>query len=962
MSSPSGSFAMVTLVVALLGLISCSHASAIEPTREYQNCKYLDSDDGEEIKLYWTVNNVTNTLHVGLWGQTEGWMAIGFNDAGNMHGDYNGSDILVGWVTPSGPCSNGCMQDYFAYRHKTPTRDDMIDSTEGAIIDLGLADKVDQGSVENAQIFHAAQSNGVTVVEFSRPLVTGDPFDYEINPSKEVQVIYSQNRWNDPVYPDGIRLPKHHITGSIPITFNEASECVKPVQGSTHEYKSPDGNFYLSWRLIDYEKEIEFTMIGKTNGWLGIGLNEDTRPSMPGSDMYIGWVSQAGSHQIITDRKAGGRVEPTLDTENGGNNDAIIHHGEETEGYTQIVFTRPLITGDKEDIEIKDKTINLLWAIGKEDGDDISLSISQHSHKGSVQINLISGEIDHTFDELRRVHGALMTFGFCVLLASSAYIAAFTDVKSGRHGLGMGKKWIYFHIILNSLALALIASAFGIIVHVGGWEKLFLSSHSILGFITLLFVFTVQPLLGFIAHALFKWRSSDVGITTPQETDTILLGWLRNTMSFHALHRYVGRSSLVLSLITIHLGLSLYGDAPSYYFHTYYAFISLFVSAFLLKHSLILIDKRNGGHDAEYAGVSIADQTESSMSIADEDQVGVTGGTGERGGKEWNNHVRAIGIQSKGEKEPPSLSPIKKHAPQLIALVGIGCAIGLASLLLHHPGSGTSDLTASSLITSCDDGCEEWVNTFKNHSVAVDTTTYICRNWYLPTDKPYHMTRFEPIVDDPSIVHHITLFAWPEGVDMEDKPWDCKSPHPDSIIVYFWGVGMDPFEYPSEAGYRVGLNSDIRLVMQVHYDNPLQLTNVIDSSGVRVRITSNLRKYDASTLRLGVPLPLITIPTGESDFEGPRGVCSSLSTSQFQIPDEIDHITVLFFGFHMHQIGSRAITTHYRNNKLLGTVGEEKGYLFDNQKMYPFFTKVYKGDELYTTCFYDSRKRNNVTQ
>jgi hypothetical protein len=174
---------------------------------------------------------------------------------------------------------------------------------------------------------------------------------------------------------------------------------------------------------------------------------------------------------------------------------------------------------------------------------------------------------------------------------------------------------------------------------------------------------------------------------------------------------------------------------------------------------------------------------------------------------------------------------------------------------------------------------------------------------------------------------------------------------------------MDPLDFPAEAGYRVGINGTVHFAVQIHYENTLlgelfslsfrsiphdlttsqqhltrisrilhhQAPNRVDSSGIRVKVTRKLRQFDAATLRVGLPYERIEIPSGRPSYTV-VGKCSASATTKFVLPDGLNEIKVFFVGLHLHLLGRRAITQHYRDGVLIGTVGEEPNYLFDNQR------------------------------
>ena len=59
-------------------------------------------------------------------------------------------------------------------------------------------------------------------------------------------------------------------------------------------------------------------------------------------------------------------------------------------------------------------------------------------------------------------------------------------------------------------------------------------------------------------------------------------------------------------------------------------------------------------------------------------------------------------------------------------------------------------------------------------------------------------------------------------------------------------------KFPSEAGFPFEkTNKEKYLVLEIHYDNPLGLDNIVDSSGYRLYFTKMLRRYDAGAVFIG---------------------------------------------------------------------------------------------------------------
>jgi dopamine beta-monooxygenase len=152
-----------------------------------------------------------------------------------------------------------------------------------------------------------------------------------------------------------------------------------------------------------------------------------------------------------------------------------------------------------------------------------------------------------------------------------------------------------------------------------------------------------------------------------------------------------------------------------------------------------------------------------------------------------------------------------------------------------------------------------------------------------PLDRPYHVVKFEPILDNPALVHHMILYSVPEFVSQEYFP--CGETPAGAFPLYAWAVGMDAFETPEDVGFRVGQSMSTGssvcfenlpsfadavtqyIVLEIHYNNPEKQSGVVDSSGVRLHMTSDLRPIDAGIFVLGVNTGAINIPARRSLYE-----------------------------------------------------------------------------------------------
>jgi len=141
-----------------------------------------------------------------------------------------------------------------------------------------------------------------------------------------------------------------------------------------------DGDYKLYWEKNG--SEIFFGMIGKTTGWVSLGINPSLM--MLDADMIFGWVNSNGTVEVI-DAYATGPMGPhPPDNELGGTSDILEFNGTEVDGVTTIEFKRLLATSDSYDQPLPStEDVKILWALGSSDSFD-----APHVKKGSALWNI----------------------------------------------------------------------------------------------------------------------------------------------------------------------------------------------------------------------------------------------------------------------------------------------------------------------------------------------------------------------------------------------------------------------------------------------------------------------------------------------------------------------------------------------------------------------------------------------
>lgn len=248
--------------------------------------------------------------------------------------------------------------------------------------------------------------------------------------------------------------------------------------------------------------------------------------------------------------------------------------------------------------------------------------------------------------------------------------------------------------------------------------------------------------------------------------------------------------------------------------------------------------------------------------------------------------------------------------------------------------------------------------------------TYACKSFELPTDQAYHIVSYESILDtvntDANVVHHVVIYScdadpfYQEARGCgEGMAATCQS------VEVSWAVGMPAQYLPPKAG--IPLNRFV--LLEMHYENLAEEKGVMDGSGLRLTITPQLREEDFGYLFLGTSLSdTPALEPGQKSLSR-RGYCPAECLARHMPASGIQTHGQLF---HTHLQGRSLYTHHYRQQQdkvqeeeivIPGLFGEMPYYDFNHQsfKYDDDEAKLYRGDALVTTCFYNTEDQQNAT-
>ncbi|XP_078508637.1 putative DBH-like monooxygenase protein 2 [Lissotriton helveticus] len=259
--------------------------------------------------------------------------------------------------------------------------------------------------------------------------------------------------------------------------------------------------------------------------------------------------------------------------------------------------------------------------------------------------------------------------------------------------------------------------------------------------------------------------------------------------------------------------------------------------------------------------------------------------------------------------------------------------------------------------------------TSNGYTIPASETTYACTFTQLPSvTGKHHIYKFEPALQagNEAFVHHMVLHTCPTLTSIPQTTEDCEM---NSSLYYqcvqvlvAWAVGGEAFQFPGNVGVSMGAVGDPSYIMlEIHYNNFHALPGMIDSSGIRLYYTPEVRMHDLGTLSVG-PFPdsMLFIPPKMESYKV-YGLCR---TSKFTELDETQEEMQVFASLlHTHLAGRAIQIAHFRKGVQMSSLGHEMHYDFNLQRTKPLSSTIpiKVGDDIVVECTYNTKDRTNTT-
>lgn len=181
----------------------------------------------------------------------------------------------------------------------------------------------------------------------------------------------------------GMRMFQKKIILLLALVWIANSSAVVHGEITVYDHTIAVENMRFNWKLGS--DVIHIQLSAKTDGWVGIGFNPTAE--MKDANFVIGYVKEGKAK--VTDHYGNTKRQHQLDEQLGGTDNIKDISGKEENGSTEIQFSIPLDSGDKNDRPIfADKKNTILLAYGA--GSDSFRP--KHAYKTVLQVDLQSGD------------------------------------------------------------------------------------------------------------------------------------------------------------------------------------------------------------------------------------------------------------------------------------------------------------------------------------------------------------------------------------------------------------------------------------------------------------------------------------------------------------------------------------------------------------------------------------------
>lgn len=361
--------------------------------------------------LEWERRSASITFTMSGPADATGYVGMGISNGPSGHSE---TDSVIGWINGDGSLTVFDAFDLSGKnRHLADASQDITD-VSGALV------------------------NGVLSITYTRPLVTGDAADNDVEDDMSVfWALGSSFGSGTTAYAEHTERGKIGGTVDFLTGGDTRAPTSAPVVTTIGGVEDAGSGFALDWVLRG--DEVTFTASGPAgaDGYVGVGFGTGASGHSD-TDSVVGWVNDDGSFTVFDAYDPSGQDRHLADA----SQDIFDVSAERVNGVLSITYTRLLATGDAEDKDVQDG-MRVFWALGSFSGAGTT-AYAQHDARGSIaNVDLLSDVSPLVPDENGIVVGTFDSNGFKMRWETDAAAGTVSfelqSDRAGYIGVGLGE-------------------------------------------------------------------------------------------------------------------------------------------------------------------------------------------------------------------------------------------------------------------------------------------------------------------------------------------------------------------------------------------------------------------------------------------------------------------------------------------------------------------------------------------
>lgn len=212
-----------------------------------------------------------------------------------------------------------------------------------------------------------------------------------------------------------------------------------------------------------------------------------------------------------------------------------------------------------------------------------------------------------------------------------------------------------------------------------------------------------------------------------------------------------------------------------------------------------------------------------------------------------------------------------------------------------------------------------------------------------------YIVGFEPLGIE-AFVHHFIVMAGDSCT---------MGPSGGGEQIWAWAQGNFGYKVPLDTGFQFGGEGRRFISINIHYDNPTSRNDLTAECGVKFFYQTKKPRYELGMIELGdanQPYAglMVGAPVHVANGEAQWNFYCPKSCFQDNFVQEEVHLVAM--AQHMHQVGTRMVTTHSRNGQTLKEYPVDfYDFAFQDFVEVPNGTTIKKGDGFEVSCFYEDQ-------